>query len=244
MNFIKRISDILDNKYVFRSVILVAFMTGFILTALYGCATAPVVEAPKSPEIKPVPVQQGKCELIEETLVLQNQVVKLPAIGRMPLESHLVAKEDKRTSWPKNQTEGISKHLEMSCALLKAKVPAADCNKAYQNPYAKLWTPSEGGHIGQGSGAIPSLEQEMWSGNLYWTAKNKPKVGVNDKFLVCANAKCVVITMGFETGPGDKALLGGLQPESMYVLGADNRTPITLGRLKDQSLPLGPRTCK
>lgn len=232
------------------------------LSALFlivGCSTTSVVKEPSpttdvvvapqqadEPPSKalPFPGSTGPCLVVKEVLNLQNQTISLPSIGRMPLESHLVTKDDGIKGWPKSQTDGIAKHLAISCVLLQQKFPGTDCSKVYQNPYAKVWTPSEGGHIGQGSGAIPTLEQEMWSGNMYWTAKNKPKVGVNDKFITCANSKCVVITMGFETGPGNKELLGGLQVEPMVYLGANNNTLITVGRLKDQSIPLGPRICK
>jgi hypothetical protein len=224
---------------------LLIFVAAFIIN---GCSTVPVtVDNVKQEDTRVSPpidnVNSGNCALVSETLNLQNQTVKLPTNGRMPLESHLLTKED-GLPWPKSQTDRIAAHLSKSCTLLKAKLPGVDCNKVYSSKYAREWTPSEGGYIGQGSGAIPPLEHEMFSGNLYWTSKNKPRVGVNDKFLVCANSKCVVITMAYETGPGNPKLLGGIQPEIQYLLGANNDTQITLGRLKNQATNLGPVVCK
>jgi hypothetical protein len=55
-------------------------------------------------------------------------------------------------------------------------------------------------------------------------------------------SRAVVVSAGYETGPGDLAKTGGTPEETHFYLGGD-RT-MTLGVAVDQSLPLGPRVCE
>lgn len=167
----------------------------------------------------------------------------------MVVESHLTTTSDVFPSgrlFANHGTEGIDAHLLRSCTLLKKWRPdLTTCTSVYNASYKKVWTPAESGKIGQGSvgNLRPSPLEEMFSGNMYWTSTTKPKPGT--KFLARSpSGKRVVFVMGYETGPRDPKLLGGLQPEVHFLLGTDGSSQIEIGRLKDQSLPLGPVNCK
>lgn len=206
-----------------------------LLLALASCTMTGTSTATQTDQTR------SNCAMVSERLKLVNQEVSLPAIGRFVLESHLTAVEDGPDNWyPTSSTDGIEKHLSLSCASLPK---GTDCSKVYASQYTHVWTPAEGGLIGQGSNGNlkPPISQEVWSANMYWTAANKPKPGT--KFLACNMGKCVVTSTGWETGPSSPTYIGGLQGEVMYFLGADNTTKMAWGRLVDQSQPLGPISC-
>ncbi len=222
----------------------------FCVTLLSGCATTP---APDKTTVKPEP-QVAKCEMVSEYLSLANQSVRLPAKGRFVLESHLVTWEDQMSRFPKSQQENIEGHLDLSCEILKTRFGVADCKQVYTSSYHKEWTPAEPtigkGSVGDAQLKTLALSMEMWSGNMFWTAASKPKQGT--LFLACFESNCVVVPVGYETGPGDKQLLGGFQGEVFHFLKAkpaSNKNGvlygdyITWGRLKDQTLSPGPITC-
>jgi hypothetical protein len=207
--------------------------TLLILLALSSCTVQP----PK----QPMPPSAGRCDVVSETLQLANQKLALPATGKVVLESHLATTADSFAggrAFPQNDSESISEHLARACALLPK---GTDCAKAYASKWVKLWTPPESGKAGQGSvGDLkPSPLEEMWSGNMFWTAANKPKPGT--RFLAQRGGKSVVVVMGYETGPRDASFIGGLQGEPINYLGSQDG--IRLARLKDQSLDPGPLTC-
>jgi hypothetical protein len=208
-----------------------------LLNFLFACSTAPVKDPPSG----------GNCDLVQETLKLANQTVTLPREGLFVLESHLASKEESfhGSPFPATEKDGIDAHIESSCSILQREMPGIDCIKVYATRYHWEWTPPEGGKAGQGSNGNlkPSLRAEIYSGNMYWTGATKPKIGVNDKFLACKGEKCIVVNAAYETGPGDKKYLGGLQGEPMFYLGATNSTKILWGRLKNQETPLGPIKC-
>lgn len=213
-------------------------------------APEPVVVAP-TPAPSPAPVPPvttgGNCELMDASVVLKQGAVKLPATGSFVLESHLATKEDKFGTrlFPKNVSENIQAHTTKSCLELKKLNKTIDCTSVYSNKYMKEWTPPEGGKAGQGSvGDVkPSVVEEMWSGNMMWAAGKKPAPGT--RFLASFQGKSVVVIVGYETGPANASLLGGMQGEVLWYLGAKSEKDlITIGWLKDQSLPPGPITCK
>lgn len=186
-------------------------------------------------------VPTGGCVLEQERLELANQTADLPKFGRFVLESHLVTVEDGLSGWPRNTSDKILPHLDAACRELRKQFAVQDCAMVYNSKDARVWTPAEP-TIGQGSTSQkPTTVQEMWSGNMYWTSKSKP--APTTKFLACANQKCVVVNMAFETGPRDKVYLGGLQREPHWFLGTNNESKILFGRLKDQSVKLGPINC-
>lgn len=173
-----------------------------------------------------------------------NGDIKLPAQGPLVLESHLATDQDKfAKGWPTNGSEGIAAHLSRSCAELKRlglKV-SEDCAEVYSNRYVKVWTPSEGGNIGQGSTSVkPSVACETWVMNMYW--KKKPPMGT--RFMIEANGKRVIACAGFETGPNSAKFIGGAQGEVFWYLGISNQTPVKMGRIDDQTLPYGPLECE
>lgn len=200
---------------------------------LQNCAIAPV-------ENQPIQTPVSNCAMVEETIVLRNQTVKLPTTGKFVLESHLATKSDFGGGFPTTNTQGIDTHIANACKLIKGAKPG--CSDVYTTRYHKEWTPPEGGKAGQGSvgNLKPTVLEEMWSGNMYWKVKPAP----GTKFLACNRASCVVTIVGFETGPLDPKWLGGLQGEVMWALKASSSTTIRWGRLKDQTLAPGPVDCK
>lgn len=218
-----------------------------------------IVESPHT-SIPPVAsetveaIASKKCDMKIESLVIcadgkckEPKTIKLPITGKVVLESHLATKEDSFSGgrlFPNSSSEGIDSHLKKSCEALTKLIPKADCKKAYENKYVKVWTPPENGKAGQGSRGDmkPSLLEEMFTCNMMWAKSSRPKAG--EKWLATYQGKSVVVVMGYETGPGDTARwVGGCQGEVFYALGAPHQTTLTLGRLTDQSLNIGPVAC-
>lgn len=180
-----------------------------------------------------------ECDLVSEVVHLKNQTVTLPGSGLFVLESHLATTEDifpNGRAFPGESAEGIENHLAHS-----SKLAGLSQATLYPTRYHREWTPPEGGLYGQGSvGALkPTPEEEMNSGNMFWSGKPP-----GDKWLVTYAGRSVVVLMKFETGPRDPAYLGGLQSEVFAELGASDTSKISIGRLKNQSLPLGKVECK
>jgi len=237
------------------NLILFVAVSMWAATVFTSCATAPVTEAPaeqlppatQPPVVTPLPKKCPSLELVSETLQLANQKVTLPKKGRMVLESHLATKSDTFPGgrlFPSSNSEKILDHMNRACEHLK-KLGVTNCLTVFSTQYHKAWTPPEAGKAGQGSvgNLKPTVEEEMWSGNLYWTSKTKPKPGT--KFLASRGDRHVVVVMGYETGPKDPKFLGGLQGEVMWWLKANNtHGDIQLARLKDQSLTPGPVICE
>lgn len=215
--------------------IIIILALAWAAYAFTGCTKIPP---------KDLIAEASKCEVVEETLKLTNQTVTLPVEGRMVLESHLATKEDTfpGRSFPNSIHEGILDHMNRSCERLK-KFGVKNCLDVYAASYHRQWTPPEFGLAGQGSigNRKPTVDEEMWLGNMYWTRENKPAPGT--KFLASRGDRSVVVVMGYETGPRDPKFIGGLQGEAMWWLRATNADPVRLGRLKDQSVPPGPITC-
>lgn len=229
---------------------------------LLGCKTQDTKPDPIKEEIEEVindidpKPQSSKCEVKQEKFALCSDgkcsgsfMASFPRTGAVVLESHLASVVDSfdggNRYFPKTTTEGIQSHLDRSCTLLRVAIADADCEKAYASKYVKVWTPPEGGKAGQGSlGDLkPSLLEEMFTCNMMWTRKTKPKAG--EKWLAKFKDKAVVVVMGYETGPGDtKKWIGGCQGEVFYALGAPHQSTLTLGRLIDQSLNPGPVVCE
>jgi len=190
-----------------------------------------------------VPSAKPSCEVIPTTAKIKRGDIKLPAKGIFVKESHYVTKEEFAGTYPKNVTQGIDQHLERT----KKYLESLGLSAKYQERWDKEWTPSEGGHIGQGARGMnrPTVEQETWQMNQYYRAGHLPPAG--EKWLACFSGKCLVLANGFEVGPGTpKDALGGFTVESHSYLGTVSRKSlITLhGKLKDQSVPYGPIQCE
>jgi len=188
------------------------------------------------------------CSTVHEQLLLHHGMVTLPMPGKLTIESHLATLDDSfagHREYPVTVTEGIQGHLARSCQLLLGRVPNAVCEDVYRAWYAGQWTPPEGkppAKAGQGSApSRPPAVDEMWSGNMYWTAKSKPRAGT--LFLVSYSGRHVAMVMGYETGPTNAKLLVGVQPEVAYSLKATNQSVVTIGRLANQHVKPGPVLC-
>jgi hypothetical protein len=190
---------------------------------------------------------------------LNNRTVQLPASGQFVLESHLVTTSDVFPEAGKGKTprlfprvtfainkrpigsdERIQQHLVREWKEYRKFFPATPFNTLFDNRYVKQWTPAESGKPGQGSvgNTRPSVAEELWIANMYWSAKGKPKPGT--KFLMTAHGKRVVVVMGYETGPEDPKFLGGAQGAVFKALGLKDNEVAEIACLKDQSVPVGP----
>jgi uncharacterized protein (TIGR02594 family) len=173
-----------------------------------------------------------------------SRSINIPTSGKFVTESHYVTSADAFASkYPSNAREGIDAHMLRSLALYKKFDPSADLDDLYSAGYEKVWTPSEGGNIGQGSIGNSQLtllkpESELWLMNMMWAAGNKPDP--ETKYLLSANGRNVVVSAGYETGPGSAKYLGGVTPEVHHWLGTNNDSIIHIEFLADQTTPVGP----
>ena len=187
------------------------------------------------------------CALKTESIALVKRTVVMPTSGPIVVESHLATAEDRfpmNRLFPKSSEERLGLHLVRSCQILLKIRPDAKCVDVYSDPNVQVWTPAEGGAQGQGSegNLKPPSSEELWSGNMYWTAKSKPAPGT--RYLVSRGEKHLVVAMGYETGPVDVTLLLGLQSEAAYYLDAKNDDSVNVGRLVDQAVLPGPALCR
>jgi mannan endo-1,4-beta-mannosidase len=204
------------------------------------------------------------CSTIPFAAVLAKRTVQLPASGAFVVESHLATKDDvfPQTGgrsgdrlFPKptfrvgrlgmvGSDELIQPHLDRELQEYRKFFPATAFADLFDSKYVKEWTPAEGGKPGQGSvgNTRPSVAEEIWLANMFWSGKGKPKPGT--RFLMSANGKHVVVAMGYETGPGGTNYLGGAQGAVFKALGLENGGLAEIACLKDQTLPFGPVDCR
>lgn len=177
--------------------------------------------------------------------------LKMPATGAMIIESHYITQEDGiKVGSLKREGDNMQGHLDKSCAILKYKYAVDDCADVYKASYARVWNGGDGAGANLGIGGlyyksqiVPDLvETEMFQANMYWTIDNMPPYPT--KYLIKYKNAAVVVNMGYEQGPPKSAGIVGIQPEIAYFLGAPNQVTVTVGKLKDQSLPYGPVICK
>lgn len=256
-----------DNSKAFQVLInlliwcLVAFLFGVLFL---NCTNSAKKKEPKQEVTKPSPApthKVQKCETDDFKIKLAYGTFSLPKSGTMPMESHFVSKDDDFGFgvWPASQSEKMDQHLKASCVLLKSidSGLSDDCKGVYSGlHYKRVWTPAEGGQIGQGAvgNTKPSLEEELWlgtmkwkvtcSGALWWKKCSSSKPSVGTKFLVQANGKSIVAVFGYEHGPYSHKHLGGLSPEAHWFLGTNNTSKIKVSYLKDQTLKPGPINCE
>lgn len=201
-----------------------------------------------SPTVMPSP-SAVDCTMVPTTEILARSPSKVtfPTTGRFVVESHLRTKDEVysgRDGFPKNATEGIIQHLRLHDGVLAPLGRRA--SDVYKEDYEKEFTPKEeGGEWGQGSEEIlPTIEQETWIANLPWKAE-RPSMTKPEKWLIKNGTQMsVVVVLGFESGPTfDMDYLGGAQPAIHFFLKATDETPLTIGKLRDQSIPLGVAKC-
>jgi|GEM_PF-959788 len=189
---------------------------------------------------------ENPCETAVRTEILVQGDVELPMQGRFFLESHLATQEDSfkdKGLFPTEAKEGIDEHLTRSCDALLALWPTVDCALIYATKYARQWTPPENGLRGQGAvgNKKPSVIEEAFTFNMGWKARSKPAPGT--RYLLTRGERAVVAIAGYEMGPNDVRLLGGVQAEVAYFLDADNESVLQVEYLVDQTLPPGPIRC-
>lgn len=231
-------------------------LASFLL--LGGCSWFKKVTPPAAVEQPSGPVSivqpKGKCAVDQRTVTLSHlggkweKEVTFPVKGLMVTESHYATTEDKFADsrlFPVSSVEGVEAHMDRSCALIQKSFPKAKCADIYTASYTKVWTPPENGKAGQGARGDnrPTPEQELWQGNMMFKWASMPKPG--EKWLIRNGDKTVVLSMGFEQGPGSEEWLGGVVPEVHWYLGSNNETQVEMmGPLKDQSVPYGPIVCE
>ncbi|HEY8097117.1 MAG TPA: hypothetical protein VIE65_13620, partial [Methylobacter sp.] len=206
-------------------------MLFLIFLLLTGCADNPIkastssesdspsLSSSPSPEINSVLQKTEKLEATTNKCATEpfsaftsnREAIKFPASGKFVLESHLATNSDSFSGgrlFPRTVTENIQVHLDNSCHELKKINANIDCAAVYKTRYHNEWTPPEHGKAGQGSvGDVkPTIQEEMYSGNMMWAPGKKPAAGT--KFLASFNGKTVVFVMGYETGPNDSRWLG------------------------------------
>jgi len=232
-----------------RRVLLNGFRMGVLALALFnvGCVTRWVGR--DAYDYSTIPFEAK----------LNNRIVHLPATGKFVLESHLATTADvfpidvnstKPRLFPKStfaigkrkigSDEGIKQHLDREWIEYRKFFPKVSLKELFDNTYVKQWTPAEGGSPGQGSvgNTRPSVSEELWIANMFWSSHGKPKLGT--KFLMTAHGKRVVVVMGYETGPEGREFLGGAQGAIFKALGMKNHDVAEIACLRDQSVPVGP----
>lgn len=229
-----------------------------VLSALAACAGPfsssgeTMVRAADAPVSRATPaIANDPCAVLPRTVLLGTRSwrrdVPLPTTGRMFGESHLATTSDPSPAQLESVTDRIEAHLMRSAAILRDRFGITDQSAVYAQRWARQWTPAEGGGlVGQGSiSVLAPPDAEMFVFNMMHRRGDVPPPG--ERWLLCnaAAGRCAVAAAGYEIGPTNQAVLGGVQRELQFVLGATNATPITVhGPLRDQSLPYGPVTCR
>lgn len=177
--------------------------------------------------------------------------VHFPDTGRFVEESHYVTTLDDvpdHGGFPTRPAQDIHEHLVRShmyyLALVDSTMPQ---DSLYSQPYHRVWTPAEGGRIGQGALGDAQLElldpwSEMWLITMMWAPGQRPEPGT--RMLLRANGRAVVVVAGFETGPASEQFLGGVTPEVHAWLGTDHESEIEVIWLEDPDVIPGPVICR
>jgi hypothetical protein len=181
----------------------------------------------------------GPCAMEVGTMARVNDGgnhLAMPATGPMVKEAHLVTQAEP-PPYPMTATEELAEHY----ALSQSKTGLVMSRK-------EVWAPLEGGsHYGAGIGsptAFPVMD-EGWYVNMYWTSAARPPKGT--KMIVRdpnGGSRAVVVSAGYETGPGDLTSIGGTPEETHFYMKTSHLSEMKLGIAVDQSIPLGPRVCQ
>jgi hypothetical protein len=181
---------------------------------------------------------QGACELQVGEMARVNdggKPLKMPAQGPVVMEAHLVTQQEP-APYPQTFTEELAAHYQLS-----------------QNATGlvmfreQVWAPKEGGTFygaGIGSPTQFPLLDEGWYVNMYWTAKSRPKAGTRMILRKPGTDRAVVVSAGYETGPGNLAHVAGTPEETHFYLGTGHLSVLDVGIAVDQKLALGPRRCQ
>lgn len=173
----------------------------------------------------------GRLDCIEEG---GRRLLRLPSVGPVAMEAHLVTEEDDFSGWPQSSRHGIDAHHARSQAAT-----------GYVMRRTQSWAPAgEGGcEYGQGSspGKVPMLA-EAWYINMFW--KKRPPRGTRMIVTNPATGRTVVAAAGYETGPGSNEVMAGVSEEIHHYLGTRHRGKLQVAFAVDQSLPFGPIECE
>lgn len=185
------------------------------------------------------------CTTIETTERMVYGDRDFPRKGRLFMESHLATVEDEFEDdrhFPENKIEGINTHTRRTCAMLQELYPDVDCERIYREKWSRQWTPPEHGLAGQGArgGEKPTILEEAFTFNMNW--KKAPRAGT--RYLLTNGNQTVVAVAGYEIGPNNEEILGGVQPELAYFLKINDDSKVEVARLKDQTLRPGPVHCR
>lgn len=164
----------------------------------------------------------------------QGNSLAMPATGPVVLEAHLVTQAEP-PPYPTSFTDQLEAHGTLSQA-----------RTGFVMHRQQPWAPLEGGTFygaGIGSPTLFPVEDEGWYVNMYWTSAARPPRSTRMIFRAPGSSRAVVVSAGFETGPGDLSYVGGTPEETHFYLGTTHGSVMTLGIATDQSLPLGPRSC-
>ncbi|MCB9597379.1 MAG: hypothetical protein H6719_31935 [Sandaracinaceae bacterium] len=157
-----------------------------------------------------------------------------PLTGPVVLEAHLVTTEDPFAGWPTSARDQLDAHYRVS-------QEATD----YVMDRDQVWAPfGEGGSMwGQGAtgGRVP-IEDEAFYVNMYW--RDRPARGERMLIRDPTSGLAVVVSAGWETGPGDNSRIGGATEEVHDYLGTSHLDALELGFLADDAAPLGPVRCR
>ncbi|MCA9608836.1 MAG: hypothetical protein KC619_24700 [Myxococcales bacterium] len=161
-------------------------------------------------------------------------VAHTPLSGPVVLEAHLVTDDDPVDGWPITARDRLDEHYLVSQT-------ATD----YVMARTQDWAPAgEGGsRWGQGAtGARLPVEDEAFYVNMYW--RDRPASGERMLLRDPASPLAVVVSAGWETGPGDHTRIAGATEEVHDFLGTWHLDVLELGFLAATDAPLGPVRCR
>ena len=180
---------------------------------------------------------EGACALDVGTMSRVNDMgvtLAMPATGKVVLEAHLVTQAEP-PPYPMSFTDKLEAHGALSQA-----------RTGFVMHRTQPWAPLEGGTFygaGIGSPTVFPVLDEGWYVNMYWTSAARPARSTRMIFRQPGTSRAVVVSAGYETGPGDLTFVGGTPEETHFYLGTTHGSVLTLGIATDQTLPLGPRVC-
>jgi hypothetical protein len=160
----------------------------------------------------------------------------MPATGPIVMEAHLVTQAEP-PPYPTTSTEHLAEHHQLSQKTTGLVM--------YRS---QVWAPLEGGSFygaGIGSPTVFPAIDEGWYVNMMWTSAARPAKSTR-MILRDPNdgTRAVVVSAGYETGPGNLAHIAGTPEETHFYMGTTHLSPMKIGIASDQSLPLGPRVCE
>ncbi len=183
-----------------------------------------------SPSAGPCGMQTGVMPRVND----QGNSLAMPATGKIVVEAHLVTQEEPQP-YPATFTDELEAHHALS-----------QSRTGFVMHRAQSWAPLEGGSFygaGIGSPTLFPVADEGWYVNMYWTSTARPARGTRMIFRQPGGSRAVVVSAGYETGPGDLTWVGGTPEETHFYMGTVHGSILTLGLATDQTLPLGPRVC-